>query len=366
MITMMTKNFFRAGVLALAFAPLMLAACTEDKVEPVSQAGPCATGTVLCPSTNTCAPDTASCPTVAALSAPTALTFARQTPGMGEFAWQAVAGATGYVVYVDGAEAASTSLTKVALAIGAGDVNVQVAAKNDTTTSAKSGSFPVLFDVAVRACGSDNAEVRWATHALTDTALSIEQPSQKTISCVDPTPRTSHLLGDMASCSEPRLKAGTGGRLAPGATMTLNMLSRDSQGFLGSVKQSFTMPGESCLCVGSSKARPGEVCDYSQPNPMTGEPSTLPPCAVGFDLEAGALTTDTSKADIFLEATENANGALTETRLVAPGGVTVLKGKAICDITEAPSTGYVEKLVIGTGDATRSHEIFAERTDSFV
>src|SRR5205085_2419724 len=110
----------------------------------------------------------------------------------------------------------------------------------------------------------------------------------------------------------------------------------------------------------------GEGCDFPTTNPMTGEPLGTKPCAVGFDLETGKLTTDASKADIFLEATENEGGAITETRLVAPGGVVAVKGKAMCDITEAPMAGYANKIVISTGDASATHGVFAERTDSFV
>lgn len=351
--------------LLLAVSPLAFAACA-DKVEVAGRGCPCTTGNVCCPSTNTCAPESTGCSSSVGLSAPSALTYTRQAPGMSEFGWQAVPGATKYVIFIDGVEKASTNQTKITLAIGSGDINVQVAAQNDTVESPKSGAFPVLFDFSVRACGSDTAEVRWTTHAETDTSLSIEQPSMETISCVKPTPRTDHVLGDMAGCSELRVPAGTGGRLSPGAMMTLNMLSRDAQGFLGTVKQTFTMPAESCLCVASSKAQPGEGCDHATTNPMTGEPLGIPPCAVGFDLETGKLTADASKADIFLEATENEGGVLTETRLVAPGGVVALKGKAMCDVTEAPVDGYATKLTIGTGDAASSHAVFSERTDSFV
>lgn len=353
------------AICSLFFA--LAAGSCADKTELAGRPCPCASGYVCCAS-GMCAANEASCgggngqPAVA----PGALAFTRGSATSGDFSWDPVAGATSYALYVNGAQATTTVETHAALEIGAGDVDVRVAALNDAGTSPKSGKFPVLFNVSVRACGSDNLEARWTTAALTDTQLSIEGAGPNTISCVDPTLRQNHLFGDAASCAQTRVPAGTGGRIAPGAMLVVNLLSRDEVGYLGKYTQGVGMPSQSCLCATSS--HPGEDCNPSTTiNPMTGQPIIdLPRCGQGFDLETGRLVTDMSQADVFMEASEDANGALTEARLVAPGGVVVLENTALCDVVEAPALGYLPKAVIHTATATGSTALFPERTTTFV
>lgn len=351
--------------LALALGALAPTGCA-DNVRVTGQPCPCAASNVCCPS-GLCAPNMASCTNASgAPTVPQGLTFVRQSATTGRFTWNAVTGATNYAVYVNGAQVKSTAETSVALDIGAGEVDVRVAALSDTGVSAKSGAFPVLFDVSLRACGSDNAEVRWSTAGETDTQLGIERASQNSISCVDPTPRGDHVFGDMASCTKTRLPGGTGGWLEPGEALTINMMSRDELGFLGRFKRQFTMPAQNCVCATSSKATDDDGCNPAVPTMMGISPPAFPPCAPGFDLETGTMVTDTSKADVFMEATEDANGSLTEARLVAPAGLILVKGKAICDILEAPASGYTQKVVIHNATPTQASSPLAERTDSFI
>jgi hypothetical protein len=340
-----------------------------DGAGSAGKACPCTSGTVCCPATNVCAADEASCGSKGGpAAAPTALAFTRRTATAGDFSWAPVAGATSYALYVNGTEATTTITTTAALEIGAGEADVQVVAVNQAGRSPKSGSFPVLFDVSLRACASDTVEARWRTGKDTDTQLSIERAGMNTISCTDPTLRQEHLYGDIASCAQLRTPASTGGVLTAASTMAVNMLSRDELGFLGKYRADLTMPGQSCMCANSSKPLAGGGCN---PPPITGpmapDPSTaLPPCGPAFDLETGKLVDDPSLGDIFMEASEDANGSLTEARLVAPGGVAVLKDTAMCDVVTAPSTGYVDKVVVGTATPTSGGGVLNERTTTFV
>ena len=116
-------------------------------------------------------------------------------------------------------EVQNTTQTSATVEIGADDVEVRVAALNDSGSSPVSSPFPVLFDVSVRACTSDTIEARWSTGQDTDTQLSIERTGENTISCTDPTPRTGHVYGDAAACTQMRVPMGTGGWLEAGEAM---------------------------------------------------------------------------------------------------------------------------------------------------
>lgn len=350
---------------ALLFT-LAAGGCAE-KVGLDNRSCPCAAGYVCCPS-GVCAADQASCGgagTGQPAAAPGALAFTRASASTGEFSWDPVAGATSYALFVNGAQAATTPETHAMLEIGAGDVDVRVAALNDAGSSPKSGEFPVLYDVSVRACASDTVEARWHTATETDTQLSVERTGKNTIACVDPTLRQDHLYGDIASCTQLRTPAGTGGALDPASVMSVNLLSRDQLGFLGKYQTSVTMPGQSCLCASSSQ--PGQDCNLP---PVTGPMAPFipqpPPCGTGFDLETGKLVSDATQADVFMEASEDASGSLTEVRLVAAGGVVVMQNKQMCDVVEVPATGYLPKVVVGMATPTQAGGVFPERTTTFV
>ena len=226
-----------------------------------------------------------------------------------------------YALFVDRARVQTTTETTATLDIGAGDVEVRVAALNAGGGSPVGPPFPVLFDVAVRACTSDTLEVRWNTGKETDTQLSLERPGRE----------HHRLLGsDAAGGARVRRRRrvhaepGPDGHRRPGSrrqkSMTLNLLSRDELGFLGKYKRAFKMPPVGCVCATSSKAVDDSGCNPVFVNPMLPNqpPLTLPPCAPGFDLENGKLVTDVSQADVFMRGTEIASGALTEAWLVAP------------------------------------------------
>src|SRR4051795_12407071 len=125
----------RSNTIALASLALFLAAagCT-DQVGLTGHPCPCASNNVCCPS-GVCAPDQASCTAAGAPVAPAALTFTRQSASTGQFSWQAVAGATSYALYVDGVKVQTTTQTSATVEIGGGDVEVRVAALNDTGVS---------------------------------------------------------------------------------------------------------------------------------------------------------------------------------------------------------------------------------------
>ncbi|HEY7371011.1 MAG TPA: hypothetical protein VIF57_02460 [Polyangia bacterium] len=344
---------------------VLTAAGCADKVGLGGRTCPCASGYVCCPS-GVCVAEGATCDGGPS-SAPVALAFTRRSEATGDFSWDPVSGATSYILYVNGTAATTTAATSATLEIGAGNVDVRVAAVNDGGSSAKSGSFPVLFDVSLRACGSDTVEARWHTAADTDTQLSIEQTGQNTIACTDPTLRQDHLYGDIASCTQLRLPSGLGGRLTPGSAMTVNMMSRDQLGFLGKYQSPLTVPGQSCMCATSSKGVLGGGCNPTPPDgPMGQFAPTLPPCGPAFDLEAGKLVNDPSQGDVSMEASEDADGSITELRLVAPGGVAVLADKAMCDVVDAPTTGYVQKVTLETGVPGGASAVYPERTTTFV
>lgn len=356
----------RASWFVLTGLMLVLAAAgCADKVGLGGRTCPCASGYVCCPS-GVCVAEGATCDGSPA-TAPVALAFTRRSATTGEFSWDPVSGATSYTLYVDGRPTTTTAATSATLEIGSGEVDVRVAAVNDEGSSAKSGAFPVLFDVSLRACGSDTVEARWHTAKDTDTQLSIEQTGQNTIACTDPTLRQDHLYGDIASCAQLRTPAGTGGRLAPGATMTVNLMSRDELGFLGKYQTPFTMPGQSCMCANSSKPLLNGGCNPTPPTgPMAQFWTAPPPCGPAFDLEAGKLVDDPSQGDVYMEASEDADGSITEARLVAPGGIAVLQSTAMCDVAQAPTTGYVQKVAVETAIPTQSASIYPERTTTFV
>jgi len=275
----------RLNLIALASLTLFVAAGCADEVSTANHPCPCAAGNICCPS-GICAPDEASCAGAGAPAAPAALKFTRQSQTTGEFTWEPVVGAKAYAVFVDGVEVQNTAKTTATLEIGAGDVEVRVAALNDNGSSPVSSPFPVLFDVTVHACTSDTFEARWSTGQDTDTQLSIERAGENTISCTDPTPRTGHVYGDAAACTQMRVPMGTGGWLEAGEAMTVNMLSRDERGFLGKYKQVFTMPPQACVCATSSKAIDDSGCNPVIINTMLpmDPPITFPRCAPGFDL----------------------------------------------------------------------------------
>lgn len=356
-------NMIALGTLTLFFA----AAGCADQVGLTGHACPCAGDNVCCPS-GICAPDQASCDAVGAPVAPAALTFTRQSASTGQFSWEAVAGASSYALFVDGEKVQTTAQTTATVEIGAGDVEVRVAALNDSGSSPVSSPFPVLFDVSIRACTSDTIEARWSTHQETDTQLSIERAGENTIACTDPTLRQEHVFGDAAACTQMRVPMGTGGRLEAESSMTVNLLSRDELGFLGKYKRSFTMPPLGCVCATSSKATDDSGCNPVFTNPMLPNepPLTFPPCAPGFDLETGKLVTDVSQADVFMRGTEIASGALTEAWLVAPKGVALLAGKMFCDVVEAPASGYTSEILIHTANDMGTHELLPERSTAFV
>ena len=95
-------------------------------------------------------------------------------------------------------------------------------------------------------------------------------------------------------------------------------------------------------------------------------PLTLPPCAPGFDLENGKLVTDVRQADVFMRGTEIATGALTEAWLVAPGGVALLNNTMLCDVVEAPASGYTAEILIHTANDMQTFEKLPERRTAFV
>ena len=358
----------RLNTIALASLTLFFEAlgCTEQ-VGLTGHPCPCASNNVCCPS-GICAPEQGGCAAVGEPVAPAALTFTRQSASTGQFSWEAVAGATSYALFVDGAEVQTTAQTSATVEIGAGDVEVRVAALNDSGISTQSPPFPVLFDVSVRACTSDTIEARWSTQKETDTQLSIERTGENTIACTDPTLRQEHLYGDAAACAQMRVPMGTGGWLAAGSSMTVNLLSRDELGFLGKYKEAFTMPPVSCVCATSSKATDDSGCNPVLSNPMLPNepPTTFPPCAPGFDLENGRLVTDVSQADVYMCGTEIASGALTEAWLVAPQGVALLAGQMFCDVLEAPASGYTSEILIHTASDNGTHALLPERSTAFV
>jgi len=357
----------RLNLIALASLTLFVAAGCADEVSTANHPCPCAAGNICCPS-GICAPDEASCAGAGAPAAPAALKFTRQSQTTGEFTWEPVVGAKAYAVFVDGVEVQNTAKTTATLEIGAGDVEVRVAALNDNGSSPVSSPFPVLFDVTVHACTSDTFEARWSTGQDTDTQLSIERAGENTIACTDPTPRTGHVYGDAAACTQARVPMGTGGWLEAGETMTVNMLSRDERGFLGKYKQVFTMPPQACVCATSSKAIDDSGCNPVIINTMLpmDPPTTFPPCAPGFDLENGKFVTDVTQADVFMRGTEIASGALTEGWLVAPKGVALLANKMFCDVLEAPTSGYTTEILMHTADTSGTHEPMPERHTAFV
>ena len=354
------------GVVGIIGLMLVLtAAGCADKVALGGRTCPCAAGYVCCPS-GVCVAEGATCDGGPA-TAPVALAFTRRSETTGDFSWDPVSGATSYLLYVNGTAAMTTMATSATLEIGSGEVDVRVAALNDGGSSAKSGAFPVLFDVSLRACGSDTVEARWHTATDTDTQLSIEQTGQNTIACTDPTLRQDHVYGDIASCTQLRTPSGTGGRLAPGATMTVNMMSRDQLGFLGKFQTPFTMPATSCMCANSSHPLANGGCNPPAPTgPMSEFWTAPPPCGTAFDFEGGKLVSDASQADVYMEASEDATGSITETRLVAPGGIVVLQNTAMCDVAEAPTTGYAQKVAVETAIPTQTASIYPERTTTFV
>ena len=348
------------------YAVLVLAAagCT-DEVRVTGRACPCVADQFCCPVSNTCAADEAACdrlPTIA----PSSLTFTRLSATSGEFSWDPVGGATSYALYLNGIETARTALTTATLEIGTGEVDVRVAALNDVGPSPKSGSFPVLFDVSVRACASDAVEARWKTAASTDTQLSVERAGENTIACVDPTLRQDHLYGDVAGCTQVGVPSGTAGVLDPASPLTVNLMSRDELGFLGKYQTTFTMPGQSCLCASSSKRTLGGCNRTPIVGPMGSGLPDIPACGRAFDLEAGKLVDNTNQGDMYLEATEDADGWLSEVRLVAPRGVAVLNNTAMCDVVQAPASGYDQNVVIHAAASGRDRPPQAERTTTFV
>ncbi len=358
----------RLNLVALASVTLFLAAAgCVDEVGVANHPCPCAANNFCCPS-GICAADEASCSAVGVPTAPAALKFTRQSSSMGEFTWDAVPGAKSYALYVDRAQVKTTTETTATLDIGADAVDVRVAALNDSGSSPVSSPFPVLFNVAVRACTSDTIEARWNTGQETDTQLSIERTGENTIACSDPTLRVEHVYGDAAACTQNRVPMGTGGWLEASETMTVNLLSRDELGFLGKYKQVFTMPPQACVCATSSKALDDSGCNPVIINTMLPmqPPTTFPPCAPGFDLENGTFVTDVSQADVYMRGTEIASGALTEAWLVAPKGVALLANKMFCDVLEAPASGYTNEILIHTADTTGTHEPLPERHTAFV
>jgi hypothetical protein len=238
-------------------------------------------------------------------------------------------------VKVNGQVSTTTSATQATADIGDGSTDVTVAATNASGTSAEA-PFPVLYNVTVRACGSDTVEVTWQTKTETDTATSFDlagsPPQTKT--CFDPTPRADHQYGDVASCSSGRLTAGTGGLLTPGVTLSVQLLSRDRYGFLGMATESVALPSAGCVCLTSS-ANLYSGCE------------TIQGCELsGFDLETGAPA-GPDASDLYLTETEATNGTIQDVVLHAPNGAVALPNSQFCDVASAPLAGYATTISLG-------------------
>lgn len=281
-------------------------------------------------------------------SAPTDLRFERHgTQAL--VSWSAVPEAESYRVDF-GDQTLELADTRAEIDVGSGQVRVAVSAARGAAASA-AVPFPVLYDVVVRACGANIAEATWTTDVLSDTATSFDEPppGSGTRTCFDPTPRSRHGYGDLRACSPTRTPQGVGGLLTPNTTYSLLLLSRDSNGFLGSASTALVTPPAGCLCISTNPATCGtfDGCHQS-----------------GFDLEAGTPAAP-ADADIYLAVTESSPGILAEVSLHAPHGVVALPNTYLCDVLEAPSTGYATSVLM-TSFVSAPPTHFEEHATSFV
>jgi len=299
----------------------------------------------------------AACSTTPLALAPAGLTFTRLDATKGWFAWDSVAGATEYQLFVNGVKTKTMPGTNAELDIGSSAVDVTVAAINAGGMSPISSPFPVLFDVKVRACSSIAAAVAWKTSGNTDTQVAVSGASESTIACFDPTPTTDHHFGEVSACATPAT-AQNYGMLRSGSTATVTMLSRDEWGYLGQYQQTLALPSTACICV-QNPNNPDDLCAPSLPD--------VAPCAAGFDLETGTAAASLADADLYLEGTPNPNGRwLDEVHLVAPNGMVVLKNSTLCDIDDVPAGPFVTSTPYQTMLATDGHPNPISFTDSIV
>jgi len=299
----------------------------------------------------------AACGATALSLAPAGLTFTRLDATRGRFAWDPVAGATEYQLFVNGVKTKTMPERNADLDIGSSAVDVTVAASNAGGMSPVSSPFPVLFDVKVRACSSLTAAVTWKTSGNTDTQVAVSGASESTIACFDPTPATDHHYGDVSACETPAM-ARDYGMLRPGSTATVTMLSRDQWGYLGQYQQTLALPSSACLCV-QTPDNPDDLCSANLPD--------VAPCAAGFNLETGTAATSLADADVYLEGTPSANGPwLDEVHLVAPNGLVVLKNSTLCDIVDLPAGPFVTSTPYQAALATDGHPNPISYNDSVV
>jgi hypothetical protein len=260
------------------------------------------------------------------------LTFKRVSETNGRFTWEPVRGASNYVLFANGAPVKTITGTSVDLDIGSGAFEVTVAAENPLGMSPVSSIFPILYDVRLRACGPITASVSWTTQRRTDTQVAVEAAGAETITCFDPTPRTSHHYTEVSACSTV-FPTGSFGVVQPGVTSMVSLLSRDELGFLGEYQRPLTPPPTACVCV-KNAANPDAACAPG----WDGVPVTS--CAQGFNLETG-LAAAVADADFYLEGTPDAtNRNLTDIRIVAPNGLQLLSHQRLCEIDQAPSGPY--------------------------
>ena len=128
----------------------------------------------------------------------------------------------------------------------------------------------------------------------------------------------------------------------------VTMLSRDKLGFLGEYQLSVRLPPSACLCTAGSNFTPYSDWCTSQLDYIGG-------CAPGFDLEAGTPA-PIAAADLYLEATPDTDIYLKEVHIVAPNGLTVVKGSAPCEIDQAPDGPYVTSTLFTTGIHTEQYQ----------
>jgi hypothetical protein len=327
-----------AWLLSVVLCAGASAACVSPVASDRSPC-PCAGSNVCCPS-GLCAPDQATCDRDSSMTlatAPIGLNFVRLDATKGRFSWDPVQGATKYVLFRNGAPAMTMIGTQADLDIGAGMVEVTVAAQNTVGMSPVSSVFPVLFDVKVRACGTASAAVWWSTQGPTDTQLAIQPEGDSTLTCFDPTPRMAHHYSEISQCLNKPSMFMSYGMIRPEASTTLSLLSRDELGFLGEYNVPLQLPPWDCMCAWNSHNPYITNCQTS----ITNE---LRDCPQGFDLETGQPA-PIGQADVYLEAVENADGLhLDETRIVAPNGLIAVLGHPICEIDAVPDGPYTTSV----------------------